>query len=220
MKTCVLISGQMRTAAKCHESIKKHLLDHLGDYDVFAHIADDEDAKAIDLFKPKVAWIGPQPELDEKNYIMRTGRQVFGIQQCLRMWWSMYESWRLMKDSREEYGWVVRLRPDTQFLNDIENPCNWQIGATVPKHNSWWGYCDRFAILSPAAAAQYHSMWTNLDNYIAQGGIFHPETYLKWTLDVAGIPVHRTNVVFDTVRKNGSRVLPAFHESCGDLALG
>lgn len=217
MRTAVLISGQMRTAAYCYDSIKKHLLDRIGEHDVYAHVAYGEDAKAVDLFHPKAAWIGPQPDLDEKNYIMRTGRQVFGVQRVLRMWWSLYESWRIMRDSRIDYEWVIRLRPDTQFLNDIESPDTWQIGATIPKHNNWWGYCDRFAILSPAAAAQYHSMWTNLDNYIAQGGIFHPETYLKWQLDVAGIPVHRTNIVFDTVRKHGPRVIPVYHPECGDV---
>ena len=217
MRTAVLISGQFRTGTYCFPSIKKHVLDRIGDYDVFAHLADDADAKGIEDYKPLALWVGPQPTLDEKNYIHRTGRQVFGVQQCLRMWRSMHEVWKMAQQSGIGYDWVIRLRPDTQFFNDIENLGERAPGVHIPKHNNWWGYCDRFAYMRFEHAPAYHSLFPGLDHYIMQGGIFHPETYLKWTLDSKGVPVHRTGVVFDTVRPSGDRILPHYTKQTLDV---
>ena len=44
MKTAVLVSGQMRSLDGTLASIQKHVLSRIGDYDVIAHVAEDEDA--------------------------------------------------------------------------------------------------------------------------------------------------------------------------------
>ena len=218
MKTAILISGQFRSGAHCFPSIKKHVLDKLGDHDVIAHLARDEDASGIAQYQPRIMAIVDQPVLDEKNYVHRSGRQVFGIQQCLRMWWSMRESHKLMLESNQKYDWVVRLRPDLQFFKDMEPLAELDPNEVyVPTFHNWWGYNDRFAIMGAKWAATYHSLFDQLDSYIAQGGIFHPETFLKWVLDEAGVHVKRTGVVFDTIRNNGLRVPAAWHASIGDI---
>lgn len=219
MNTAVLISGQMRSAEACFPSIKKHLLDKIGEHDIYAHVAQDEDSHTLKLFNPVSSCVGVQPDLDEKNYIHRTGRQVFGVQQVLRQLWTIYESWKLMEASGVRYDWVVRLRPDTQFLCDVEPIETWQCGVTIPKHNNWWGYCDRFAYMDYDSAKVYHSAWLGLDEYVAKNGIFHPETILKHTLDTNHVPVHRSNIVFDTLRKNGARIIPQWHRETGDVLV-
>jgi hypothetical protein len=223
MKTAVLLSGQMRSADVCLASIQKHVLSRLGDYDLLAHIADDEDAWKLELFEPTRAVVVKQPKFDEKNYIHRTGRGVIGVQQVLRMFWSMEESNKLKKQAEAErgapYDWVIRLRPDTQFFSDLEDLATLEPDAAyIPTFCNYWGYQDRFAFGSSKWMDAYHDKCGDLlDTYIAEGGIYHPETYLKWVLDRAGAPIKRTQILFDTLRKDGSRIRASWHKCYGDI---
>ncbi len=221
MKTAVLVSGQMRSLDGCIASIQKHVLDRIGDHDVIAHVADDEDAWKVELLEPAQCVVVRQPEFDEKNYIHRSGRGVIGIQPVLRMLWSMEESNRLRKEREAaqgfRYDWIIRLRPDTQFYSDMEDlaACD-ASSAYVPTFSNYYGYQDRFAFGGPVAMDAYHDKFRLLDAYVEQGGIFHPETLLKWALDRAGVTVRRTEVIFDTLRKNGLRKRPAWEARFGD----
>ena len=204
MKTAVLVSGQMRSLDVCISSIQKHLLQRIGDYDLFAHVAEDEDAWKVELLEPKQCVVVNQPELDEKNYIHRTGRGVIGVQQVLRMFWSMEESNKMKAaaeiDRGAPYDWVIRLRPDTQFFSDVEDLSTLDANAVyVPTFCNYWGYQDRFAFGSSTAMDAYHRKLDLLDEFVAGNGIFHPETILKWVLDRAGTPVRRTEILFDTL---------------------
>jgi len=231
VKTAVLVSGQMRSLDLCITSIQKHLLSKIGDYDIIAHVADDEDAWKVKLLEPRKCVVVAQPLLDEKNYIHRTGRGVIGVQQVLRMFWSMEAANTLRKTAESErgvpYDWVVRLRPDTQFFSDIEDlsACD-PATVYIPTFCNYWGYQDRFAFGGPAAMDAYHEKLSLLDTFVDQSGIYHPETILKWVLDRAGTPVRRTDIMFDTLRKNGQRIRPSWQAQYGDplpawkLALG
>ena len=64
MKTAVLVSGQMRSLDLCITSIQKHLLSKIGDYDIIAHVADDEDAWKVKLLEPRKCVVVAQPLLD------------------------------------------------------------------------------------------------------------------------------------------------------------
>ncbi|HMD60800.1 MAG TPA: hypothetical protein VKG78_05195, partial [Opitutaceae bacterium] len=68
MKTAVLVSGQMRSLDGCIASIQKHVLSRIADYDVIAHVADDEDAWKVEMLEPRKCVVVKQPLLDEKNY--------------------------------------------------------------------------------------------------------------------------------------------------------
>jgi|SRR5271165_3978150 len=221
MKTAVLVSGQMRSLDGCIASIQKHVLSRIADYDVIAHVADDEDAWKVEMLEPRKCVVVKQPLLDEKNYIHRSGRGVSGIQQVLRMFWSMEESNRLRhhveSESGAPYDWIIRLRPDTEFFSDIEDlgACD-PSAVYIPTFCNYWGYNDRFAFGGGRAMDLYHDKMRLLDTYIDQLGIFHPESILKWAIDRAGVQVKRTEIIFDTVRKNRARIVPTWDSSMAD----
>jgi len=211
----------MRSADVCLASIQKHVLSRIGDHDIIAHIADDDDAWKLELFEPTRAVVEKQPDLDEKNYIHRTGRGVIGVQQVLRMFWAMEESYKLMEKVQAErgtpYDWVIRLRPDTLFFSDIEDlsTCD-PTACYLPTFCNYWGYQDRFAFGGPAVMKTYHDKLALIDDYIAQGGIYHPESMLKWMIDRVNTPVRRTEIMFDTLRKNGQRIRAVWDATYGD----
>lgn len=215
MKTAVLISGQVRTLDRCADSIRRHLLEPLGDYDIIAHVADDEDAGKLELLG-RLTHVEKvqQPDLPEGNYIHRTGRGVYGIQGVLRQLWSLDRSMELAMDWANEasaFTHAVRLRTDTFFLNTIEPPSTWQIGTHIPGFFNFYGLNDRFAFGDFWSMVAYHDRFAHLDEQMARGVIFQPETMLAEHLAHYKVPVHRTAVVFDTIRADGTRVPPAWN---------
>jgi hypothetical protein len=218
MSTAVLISGQMRTGRQCLPSIRRHVLDRIGAHLVYIHAAADEDADQVELFAPRFAKVEKQPDLDEKNYVHRTGRGVYGVQPVLRQLWSLREAWRLMEQhAGPRPDWVVRLRPDCEFTAPMEflphldgyvqPPTLW-----VPTFHNFHGLCDRFAFGGYEAMKVYCERFDNLDAYVAAGGIFQPETHLAWTLAQAGVAVKRTQALFNLRRKNGEVITPSWNQ--------
>lgn len=227
MRTAVLLSGEMRSADRCIESIRRHLFPFLGtDFAVFAHVADDPDARKVQLFSPLRLRIQAQPHLDEANYVHRSGRGVYGIQPVLRQLWSLQESMALVLESPvwREYTHAVRLRPDTFFLSDVEPIDTWRVGVHVPTFFNFWGLNDRFAFGDFGSMVAYHDRFDQLGEQMARGCIFQPETMLREHLEHHQVPVHRTAVLFDTIRgeqdgKPGPRVHPEWNRGAdyGDL---
>lgn len=220
----VLVSGQMRTLNECLPSIKQHVLDWLGPHHIFVHAAYDEDAHDAHLLNPTACTVQVQPTLDEKNYVHRTGRGVYGVQPVLRQLWSLRESWRVMEASGiPKPDWVVRLRPDCEFTAPVEprylvDHCEYP-AVWVPTFHNFHGLCDRFAFGNYEGMRVYCNRFDNLDEYVAGMGIFQPETHLEWTMRQAGVSVYRTKAQFNLVRKNGQRVRPSWNEGCdyGDV---
>lgn len=85
----------------------------------------------------------------------------------------------------------------------------------IPRFANYWGLNDRFAIMRRRVAARYFTRFDRLDEYIDMKGMFHPETFLFWSM--ADMIVTRTDAVFDTVRQDGSRDLPFFNKEMGDV---
>lgn len=220
MTTAVLISGQMRTADVCLDSIARHILRRIGEHRIYISAADDEDAGKTELFGYRMAIVEKQPLLPEKNYAEKMGLGCYGVQVVLRQLWSLQQSWAMMEADDFRPDWVIRLRPDCWFHNNIENLADCDPRAVyVPTFHNFYGLNDRFAFGGYDAMRVYCERLATMDTYIAKGGIFHPESHLKWALAVADVPFLRTKVTFDLIRKTGQRIKPQwnFDAYYGDL---
>jgi hypothetical protein len=225
MKVALCFSGQMRTLAQCMSTIRRHLLEPLAaagaEIDTFVHAAADADAESALLLSPRILHVEPQPWFDEKRYAWRIGRGCVGIQSVLRQLWSIKKSNDLKRQYAAtqgiRYDWSFRVRPDTEF---VQGPIEFAAvtsrrpparGVFIPKFSNWYGLNDRFAWGSDLEMDTYSNRFEKLDDYIAAGGVFHPESFLFWSLAAGRAPILRSNVAFFTLRKNGDRVLPDFH---------
>jgi hypothetical protein len=61
----------------------------------------------------------------------------------------------------------------------------------------------------------YFNRFSGLDEYISRGGIFHPESFLAYSLEL--LPVKRTCALFDTLRKDGSLDVSVLKKEWGDI---
>lgn len=220
MKTAILVSGQMRTADVCSGNQYLRVKRHCGDVGLYLHAADDEDAHKTKIYSALRVVVEKQPQMDEKNYQEKMGLGCYGVQVVLRQLWAMQRVWRIMEASDIQFDWVVRLRPDCWFHNDLEDLAECDPACLyVPTFHNFFGLNDRFAFGGYEVMKVYMNRLDNMDEYIAAGGIFHPESHLKWTMERAGIKVKRTQILFDLVRKTGEHVKPQWNHDCyyGDV---
>ncbi len=225
MKVALCFSGQMRTLAQCIGTIRRHLLEPLAaagaEVDTCVHAAADADADSALQLSPRILHVEPQPWFDEKRYACRIGRGCVGIQSVLRQLWSIKKSNDLKRQYAAtqgiRYDWSFRVRPDSEFVQGplefagIATRVTPVRGVFVPKFSNWYGLNDRFAWGSDLEMDTYSNRFEKLDDYVAIGGVFHPESFLYWSLAAGRAPILRSNVAFFTLRKSGDRVLPDFH---------
>lgn len=220
MSVAVLISGQMRTADICIDSIARHIFRQIGQHEIYVEAADDADAHKIHSFRVSLGQVRVQPLLPEKNYQEKIGLGCYGVQVVLRQLWSLREAWKLMESDGLKPDWVIRLRPDCWFHSNIEDLSKCDPNAVyVPTFHNFFGLNDRFAFGGYDAMKVYCERLDTMDDYIAAGGVFHPESHLKWALSQGGIPFLRTSVTFDLIRANGQRIKPQWNHDCyyGDI---
>lgn len=214
-RVAVLFSGQCRSLDVCY----KNILDTFRGCDIFMHTYLDEDSHKADLLNPMRCVIEPDKQMPErKEYTFKVGRYCHGVQGVLKQLWTLKRSYEIYLNSGLTHDWIIRCRPDLFFTSKLEDDIyTWGCDLILPKFSNWWGYCDRFAIMRPGFAKAYFTRLNDIDNYIDDGGIFHPETFLKAAMDKTNCVVSRTSLTFDTVRKNGELVKPTYDDIYGDI---
>jgi len=213
MSTAVLISGQMRTVKRCSAYIRAAF----PTADIYVHAVMDHDAHFAERLNPVRLVIEPQGEMPERReYTWQLGRGCHGVQRVLKQLHGLKRVWEIYEMSGHHHDWIVRCRSDL-FFNVLPEPEENRGGNVimVPKFANYWGLNDRFAMMRPWVARMYFPRINLLDRYINAGGIFHPESFLSWSIQ--GVQIDRTRANFDTIRPDGSRDLPFFNPDHGDL---
>ena len=132
MKTAILISGQLRTFARCLPTLRYHVFRCIPEPAFFVSAADDSDAKSAELLREafpnaKVEIeIVKQPTLDEPPLVLADSAPyaitptrtpgVGPLQGILRQLWHMSRVWAFaMEKGAGEAELFVRCRPDLHF---------------------------------------------------------------------------------------------------------
>lgn len=236
MKTAVIITGQVRTFEQVLLNQADKVYRLLENPTFFVSFADEpgaiEGIKAIkklaaDRYGATVnAEVQKQPSLDPEDakrfeaasYHAGYFRSV-PVEGIWRQFWQLAEGFELFREVVRDdsaFDVFVRLRPDLHF-------CNWwppmlrsrgldpighePKGVHVPWWGSYGGIPDRFAyIVGYEAAEQYFNVFHKLNELLAEGCAFHPETMLGRVLERAGVPVYETmDADFITIRPEGDK---------------
>lgn len=229
MTIAVLISGQLRSAAACIESTRRHVLEplqRLGHCDIFCHVGSDADPAPLSAYAPREVVVADPPDFDPTPYLRRGAEPhptADDIRRLLVQFWRLEQSNRLKKRAEtalaRRYDWVVRLRTDSLYFTDIEDLASLDSRAIyLPTFGNYWGYNDRFAYGGSEAMDRYHDkLGAPLDAALSAGARFHPESLLRAILDRAAIPVRRSGIIFDTLRKDGTRLTLTWAAEYGDI---
>lgn len=247
MSTAILISGQMRTFAKCYPSIRWQVLGHFPDPHFFITVQDTPDCQSIadlvrDYGADRVhADVRQDPDLaalDPLRFGLATGpaydqapyANAAPAAQLLMQHWYQNEVWKFFQSFEcgnqetnpkgsgsgslsfaSTFETIIRLRTDLFFQSFHAEDCESVFSTDC--FTPWWGEFgginDRFAIMGPAAAAAYFTVYEQLPELIHSGCPFHPESLVAAALERANIRIHRTlRTEFTTLRVNGQHRPP------------
>jgi hypothetical protein len=233
MSTAILISGQLRTFARCWPTHRWHVLRHFADphfficvqaqpdwHEILAPLmAEYPDRVHVELKGDPDLSAHLTPEL-ARAYHQAPYTNAAPAHQLLLQHWYQAECWKHFqrrqvtsdKGSSNKFDTFIRLRGDLWFhsfewLNLIDvadEPACWM---------PWWGrfggHNDRFAIMNPAAAPYYFTLFDHIPELIAAGCPFHPESLLKAALERGGVVACESlRTEFSTLRLNGSSRSP------------
>ena len=197
MKTAVLLSGQVRGFKHIVGNLKANLMPNFGDVDLFFYLQSPSSYKIEE-------YIAPYSLAYESDILHDTS--LFdnyphgNIDQFLQQWYSLYKCKELMLLSRKNYDFVIRTRPDNDFISpflfqDI-NPCS----INVCSWGGHGGINDRLAV------GPFNYMLTYCDFY------FHCHRYegnseskLESYLRHNQIPDHFIDYFFYRVNEDGQR---------------
>ena len=187
MRVALLLSGQFRNGKELIYNLYDSIIKQYQP-DIFISYNYDTDTEVNEgtlneLYYPKEIQFNKYPNLFaySKNTAPETNRQSL-----VRMLYGIDRA-NVLKSDYEvangfKYDFVIRTRFDLEYLqplelknfNDITIPIGWD-------HRG--GYNDTFAYGSSEAMDYYSSLFNNLETYLNEGALLHPESILKYHLD-------------------------------------
>lgn len=230
MSTAILISGQMRTFARCYPTQRWHVYRHLDDPHFFISVQDNAEAATIDLLRADYgadrvhAQLLVDPDLTSEitpelsaAYHHAPYANAADAHQLLLQHWCQNEVWKQFvafshQHSALSFPTIVRIRPDLWFHSMSETSD--YVLRPLARHAlvPWWGRFggvnDRFAVMGREAAFAYFTVYEQIRFLLAAGCPFHPETLVKAALERAGCNIFATlRAEFSTLRLDG-RIRP------------
>jgi len=187
MKTAVLISGQLRTFAKCYPTQKWQIFRHYEpDIHFFVSCVDDPQADSASLLLRDYENVNVERYQDptdlpvippEKGawapYANATSHDKLMLQH-----WGNKKVWHFFWDHKTAtpFDTIIRIRPDI-WIHRFQRP------RDPDKEECfcpWWGKFgginDRLAIMGATAAFGYFEMYDRIQELLDKGCPFHPET--------------------------------------------
>lgn len=219
MKTCLLLSGQLRNAKKSYPLIKKNLID-VYDADVFISTWSDShkigksvlaggsssDDSTIDEIIQMYNPISVEVDKYEDSLVHKFEKmfQPYKINapyetKPLAVFMMWYKTWKV-NQLRLVYQKINEFKYDTIIKSRFDLDCDSEIQIIHPQSNEihipkgWdWkmGYNDLFAIGNNEVMNYYCDMFNNLIPMIDSGHLFHPEYLMKIYLDMSGFVIER-----------------------------
>jgi hypothetical protein len=223
MKTAILISGHMRSFARCLPNQADQVFRHFAEADFFVSTVKDEDCGTAELLRERfprarveIEVIDCQPEIpipvppasadwqagQNRLYTHEPYALSVHPQAVLRQLWHLDHLWTRYAEQLTAYDCFVRSRPDLYFRSFAPSHTN-PLPATafVPWWGRFGGINDRFAILGHKAVEAYFTTFSRIGDLLAKGYPLHPERLIYASLTEAGC------FVDDTLRAEFSKLI-------------
>lgn len=190
MKVAICFSGLVRTFKECFPTYSR--IRDLYDCDLFAvstpnDILKDYPFKSV--LQQEDVWI------EEKHYSFKSPETI--VQNSLRQF-LFIELCNNLRIQAGHYDFIIRTRFDNILINNIPDlhqcdPHSIYIpsGHDHPMSLPGVGINDRFAFGGDSVMNIYSNKLRQIDQFMAQGKRFHPETILKWILDQNNLNIIR-----------------------------
>ncbi len=216
MSTAVLISGQMRTFAKCYPTQRWQIFRHYEpDIHFFVSCPDDQQASTTTLLLKDYANVHVEfydDPLDLPKIPLERGESApyanaITHDKLILQHWGVKKVWEFYQSkSRKKDDVIIRIRPDL-WIHRFHKPADpsWN-EAILPWWGKFGGVNDRLGILGCDAAEYYFNVYDQIPDLLEKGCPFHPESLTAAVL--RGINIRPLMASFSTERMDGSRRWP------------
>jgi len=227
MLIAICFFGLTRSLKITIDSINKNIFESLKkqnhEYKIFLHtynlkkIINDRtgennilDVEEYKLLNPDFFEITNQDDFDKfieidkyvKNGLSHTYTETT-IMNILRQNNSIFEVWKLVKQSNINFDLFMMCRPDLEYLQPIYIPDIKFNTLYIPNFAHFGGLNDRFCVGDMASVDIWCSRLDNIEKY-SEKNILQSEQYLKYTLNQNKINVRFLNdFKFRRIRANG-----------------
>ncbi len=216
MSTAVLISGQMRTFAKCYPTQRWQIFRHYEpDIHFFVSCVDDQQASTTTLLLKDYANVHVElikdpelPSIPIEKGAHAPYANAATHKKLLLQHWNNQRVWDFFMESQQrDWKTVIRIRPDLwihRFIKPRQPESN---EAFCPWWGKFGGVNDRLAILGfKNVAWDYFNVYSHIEPFLKVGCPFHPETLVARSLE--GNIIYPLMASFSTERMDGSRRWP------------
>ena len=214
-QTAILISGHLRTFARCLPTQAWHVFRRYPNPAFFVSTVKDADSHTAELLRtlyPKarveVQVLDCQPELPipvkptAEDWTMGRmyGHEPYAIsvhpQAILRQLWQLEQCWNFNMQRTEGEsiaGTVIRIRPDLWFRAFYQPFSLFRDYPEDLAFTPWWGRFgginDRFAVMGHKAAQAYFTTYSRIPQLLAAGCPLHPESLIKASIEAEGCSI-------------------------------
>lgn len=221
MKTVVILIGSLHALDRTLEPLRRHVLAHLGDHDLLAHLEADAHAKHLPRLGAFRAVVAAAPALDDTACAARTGRDSGPVSAVLARLWRLAQAERLRADAEttrgRSYDRVLVADASLRFLTDVVPPAPAPGELWAPGFRRNHGVPGLFACAAPEAARIFLRAFDRLPDLLRAGTIFRLETLLAAALSEANIDVRPADVRYDVLPPDGPALPPLWHPAAGDI---
>lgn len=220
MKTAVIISGQMRTFAKCYPTQRWQIFRHYEpDIHFYGAVCNDEQkddlGKMVSPDYP-VEYIYLDDPSDLPDIPMEKGRHAPYANatthyRLMLQHWGNKKAWEFFSSKADpsSFDTIIRIRPDLWIHRFIKPKQPAIDEICCPWWGKFGGINDRLAVMGLICAERYFQVYDEILELLEAGCPFHPETLvLSALLPKNDVPVSVNNTLmteFSTERMDGSR---------------
>jgi hypothetical protein len=219
MATAVLISGQLRTFARCYGTQKWQIFRHYDDLHFFVSILNDQKSGDISILEQDYKNVHCERYDEFENLpdipIEKGGHAPYANAashiRIMRQHWGNKRVFRFFCEHKpnNDFRIIIRIRPDMWIHRFQKPPEPFMKECYCPWWGKFGGINDRLAVMGNAAAFAYFETYDQIDALLAEGCPFHPETLVAASLEKAGIEIKNTLMAeFSTMRLDGSQRWP------------
>jgi hypothetical protein len=197
MRVALLLSGQLRNGQELLLNLYESIIKKYS-ADIFIAYNYDVDVEAnIDtfnkLYNPKEISFNKYPQF---NFNWSNKAPETDAQSVFKQWYGIYQAERLKANYEQENGFtydaVIRARFDLEYENELE--INFDNDIWIPiGWNHRGGINDTFAYGNAVSMYYYAQLYPNLQQYLNEGALLHPEFLLKYHLDKLPYGIMRTH---------------------------
>ena len=198
MSTAIIYSGQARTIAQCLPTQHWHVFRHFTDLHFFIVWQNEPNAVAgVKLLEAKYgkervhAKLIADPQDLPRVPLIKGAHAPYANaaahSQLMMQHWYQNEAWKwFVEQGQTDAMHVIRMRGDNFFHSFTPTPV-----SANRVLSPWWGRFgginDRFALMHAGAASAYFTVYEKLNDLLADGCPFHPESLLLAAIQKGGV---------------------------------